>query len=78
VPRSQPRLPTRAPWSHGPGEPETQRGGTKWLLNIDIADCCERVDHGPLLDSLREQSADARFINLMRPCLSAGYRETGV
>jgi hypothetical protein len=49
--------------------------GTKWLLKIDIAECFERVDHGHLLDILREKIADDRFINLIRKFLSAGYLE---
>jgi retron-type reverse transcriptase len=47
--------------------------GTKWILKIDIAECFERIDHGRLLDILREKIADDRFINLMRKFLSAGY-----
>jgi group II intron reverse transcriptase/maturase len=52
--------------------------GTKWLLKIDIAECFERIDHGRLLDILREKIADDRFINLIRKFLSAGYLENWV
>jgi group II intron reverse transcriptase/maturase len=52
--------------------------GTKWCLKIDIAECFERVDHGRLLDILREKIADDRFINLIRKFLSAGYLENWV
>jgi group II intron reverse transcriptase/maturase len=52
--------------------------GTKWILKIDIAECFERIDHGRLLDILREKIADDRFINLIRKFLSAGYLENWV
>jgi hypothetical protein len=52
--------------------------GTKWTLKIDIAECFERVDHGRLLDILREKIADDRFINLIRKFLRAGYLENWV
>jgi group II intron reverse transcriptase/maturase len=52
--------------------------GTQWTLKIDIAECFERVDHGCLLDILREKIADDRFINLIRKFLRAGYLENWV
>jgi group II intron reverse transcriptase/maturase len=52
--------------------------GTKWILKIDIAECFERIDHGRLLDILREKIADDRFINLIRKFLSAGYLDNWV
>lgn len=52
--------------------------GTKWVLKIDIAECFERVNHSRLLDILREQIVDDRFINLIRKFLSAGYLENWV
>lgn len=52
--------------------------GTKWTLKIDIAECFERVDHGRLVDILREKIADDRFINLIRKFLRASYLENWV
>jgi group II intron reverse transcriptase/maturase len=49
--------------------------GTKWVIEVDIANCFESVDHHRLLDILRERIQDDRFINLIRKFLTAGYLE---
>jgi group II intron reverse transcriptase/maturase len=49
--------------------------GTKWVIEADITECFERIDHSRLLDILREKIQDDRFINLIRKFLKAGYLE---
>jgi group II intron reverse transcriptase/maturase len=49
--------------------------GTKWVIELDITECYERIDHDRLLDILRERIEDDRFINLIRRFLNAGYLE---
>lgn len=49
--------------------------GTKWVIEADITQCFDRIDHHRLLDMLREKIQDDRFINLIRKFLRAGYLE---
>ena len=49
--------------------------GTKWVIEGDISQCFEKIDHHRLLDILREKIDDDRFINLIRKFLTAGYME---
>jgi group II intron reverse transcriptase/maturase len=49
--------------------------GTKWVIEADITECFERIDHHRLLDILRERIQDDRLINLIRKFLNAGYLE---
>ncbi len=49
--------------------------GTKWVIEADIAQCFDRIDHHRLLDILRGKIQDERFINLIRKFLKAGYME---
>ena len=49
--------------------------GTKWVIEADITECFERIDHHRLLDILRERIQDNRLINLIRKFLNAGYLE---
>jgi group II intron reverse transcriptase/maturase len=49
--------------------------GTKWVINADITECFERIDHHRLLDILREKIEDDRLVNLIRKFLKAGYME---
>jgi group II intron reverse transcriptase/maturase len=52
--------------------------GTKWVIELDITECFERIDHNRLLDILRERIQDDRLINLIRRFLNAGYLENWV
>jgi group II intron reverse transcriptase/maturase len=52
--------------------------GTKWTIELDISKCFEKIDHGRLLDILRERIRDDRFVNLIRKFLTAGYLEDWV
>jgi len=49
--------------------------GTKWIIEADITQCFDNIDHRRLLDILREKIQDDRFINLIRKFLKAGYLE---
>ncbi len=48
---------------------------TTWFIEGDIAACFDRLDHGVLLEILRENIHDGRFINLINGLLKAGYME---
>jgi group II intron reverse transcriptase/maturase len=49
--------------------------GTKWLVEGDIAQCFDRLDHEVMLAILREKMHDNRFLRLIRNLLQAGYLE---
>ena len=49
--------------------------GTKWVIEADITQCFDNIDHQRVLDILREKIQDDRFINLIRKFLKAGYLE---
>jgi group II intron reverse transcriptase/maturase len=49
--------------------------GTKWFIEGDLVACFERLDHGVLLDILREKVHDGRFLRLIERMLLAGYLE---
>jgi len=49
--------------------------GTKWVIEADITQCFDNINHQRLLDILREKIQDDRFINLIRKFLKAGYLE---
>ncbi len=49
--------------------------GTKWFIEGDIKGCFDRLDHQVLIDILRENLHDNRFIRLIQQLLEAGYLE---
>jgi group II intron reverse transcriptase/maturase len=49
--------------------------GTVWLIEGDISQCFDKLDHELLLKTLEEKIHDERFIRLMRKLLDAGYME---
>ncbi len=49
--------------------------GTTWFIEGDIKGCFDNLDHGVLLDILREDIHDGRFIGLIKGLLDAGYLE---
>ncbi len=49
--------------------------GTKWFIEGDVRACFDKIDHSILLDILREQFHDNRFIRLIERLLKAGYLE---
>jgi len=54
----------------------TQKGsGTRWFIEGDIKGCFDRIDHTILLNILKRDFKDNRFINLITRLLQAGYLE---
>ena len=49
--------------------------GTKWLVEGDIAQCFDTLDHQVLLSILSEKIHDGRFLRLIELLLQAGYLE---
>jgi group II intron reverse transcriptase/maturase len=49
--------------------------GTTWFIEGDIAQCFDRIDHTILLDLLRTNIHDNRFLRLLSELLKAGYLE---
>lgn len=49
--------------------------GTKWMVEGDIAQCFDALDHSVLLSILTENIHDGRFLRLIETLLSAGYLE---
>jgi group II intron reverse transcriptase/maturase len=47
--------------------------GITWIIEGDIKNCFDDVDHEKLVEILREKIKDERFINLVRKILNAGY-----
>jgi group II intron reverse transcriptase/maturase len=53
-----------------------QKGrGTKWFIEGDIKGCFDRIDHTVLLNIIKEDFKDNRFILLVQRALKAGYLE---
>jgi retron-type reverse transcriptase len=49
--------------------------GTKWFIEGDISAYFNKIDHTILLNIIRENFQDNRFINLISMLLKAGYLE---
>ena len=49
--------------------------GTKWMVEGDIAQCFDELDHSVLLSILSENIHDGRFLRLIEGLLKAGYLE---
>lgn len=49
--------------------------GTAWFIEGDISQCFDKLDHQILLEILRENIHDGRFIVLIDDLLNAGYME---
>jgi group II intron reverse transcriptase/maturase len=49
--------------------------GTKWFIEGDIKGCFNNIDHAILLNILRENITDNRFLRLIQGLLQAGYLE---
>jgi group II intron reverse transcriptase/maturase len=56
-------------------EIQQQWKGVKWFIEGDISACFDNIDHTILLNILREQIYDNRFIGLIENLLKAGYLE---
>jgi group II intron reverse transcriptase/maturase len=57
------------------GEMEHTWTGTKWFIEGDIKGCFDQLSHQVLVDILRENLHDNRFIRLVQQLLEAGYLE---
>jgi len=53
---------------------ETWRG-TAWVIEGDISQCFDSIDHAVLLATLRQKLHDNRFLRLIENLLRAGYLE---
>jgi retron-type reverse transcriptase len=49
--------------------------GTKWFIEGDIKGCFDTINHQKLMDILREDIHDQRFLRLLDGLLKAGYME---
>lgn len=49
--------------------------GTTWFIEGDIKGCFDHLDHGVLLDILRQDIRDNRFLRCVEGLLKAGYLE---
>jgi len=49
--------------------------GTKWFIEGDIKGCFDNIDHTVLLDIIRRDIHDGRFMMLIANLLNAGYME---
>ena len=49
--------------------------GASWFIEGDIKGCFDHIDHKVLLNTLGKKIKDARFLNLIRLFLKAGYME---
>jgi len=49
--------------------------GTKWILEGDVSQCFESIDHQTLLDILSKSIDDKRFLRLIENYLKCGYLE---
>lgn len=49
--------------------------GAKWFVEGDIKGCFDNIDHSVLIEIIGRKIKDARFLNLIRSFLKAGYAE---
>lgn len=49
--------------------------GAKWFVEGDIKGCFDNIDHSMLIAIISRKIKDARFVNLIRLFLKAGYME---
>ena len=52
--------------------------GYEWVIDIDIEQFFDKVNHDKLIQILREQVNDSRTLNLIRKYLKAGVMENGL
>ena len=52
--------------------------GYEWVVDIDIEQFFDRVNHDKLIQILREQVNDSTTLNLIRKYLKAGVMENGL
>ncbi len=52
-------------------------GGSRWVVEADIAGCFEAIPHDRLMAALEERIADRKLLKLLRAMLRAGVMEQG-
>lgn len=52
--------------------------GYEWVVDIDIEQFFDKVNHDKLIQILREQVNDSTTLNLIRKYLKAGVMENGL
>ena len=57
---------------------EYLNGGYEWVIDLDIEQFFDKVNHDKLIQILREQVNDSSVLNLIRKYLRAGVMEKGV
>jgi len=57
---------------------EYLNGGYEWVIDIDIEQFFDKVNHDKLIQVLREQVNDSDVLNLIRKYLKAGVMEKGL
>lgn len=57
---------------------EYLNGGYEWVIDIDIEQFFDKVNHDKLIQILREQVNDSTTLNLIRKYLKAGVMENGL
>lgn len=57
---------------------EYLNGGYEWVIDIDIEQFFDKVNHDKLIQILREQVNDSSVLNLIRKYLRAGVMEQGI
>jgi group II intron reverse transcriptase/maturase len=57
---------------------EYLNGGSEWVIDLDIEQFFDQVNHDKLIQILREQVNDSSVLNLVRKYLRAGVMEKGI
>jgi len=57
---------------------EYLNGGNEWVIDMDIEQFFDKVNHDKLIQILREQVNDSSVLNLIRKYLRAGVMEKGI
>lgn len=57
---------------------EYLNSGYEWVIDLDIEQFFDKVNHDKLIQILREQVNDSRVLNLIRKYLKAGVMEKGI
>src|SRR6266849_10554874 len=73
--RPKSRLPSRTGMPHGPANDLLYRSwrGTNWFIEGDISACFDSLNHEIMLEILRQDIHDNRFIRLLESLFKAGY-----
>lgn len=52
--------------------------GARWVVDLDLEKCFDRVNHDRLMATLAKRVGDKRMLRLIRACLTAGVMENGL